>query len=119
MTFVVLPDCRIVLKSGSRRVQPLKRGSADNASNVQWQTIEAAKIKIFARVLPEPLLPVQGPTPPSGSGRCQQARGDHGTDVSMPFLRNQFAGAGRLRSGSLPGEGDMGRSMGRILMNIN
>jgi hypothetical protein len=56
MAFVVLPDCAIVLKSGSRRVQPLKRGGADNASNVQWQTIEAAKIKIFARFLPEPLL---------------------------------------------------------------
>ena len=45
-------------------MQPLKRGSADNASNVQWQTIEAAKIKIFARFLPEPLLQVQGPMPP-------------------------------------------------------
>ena len=42
-------------------MQPLKRGGADNASNVQWQTIEAAKIKIFARVLPEPMLQVQGP----------------------------------------------------------
>ena len=26
---------------------PLKRGGVDNASNVQWQTIEAAKIKIL------------------------------------------------------------------------
>ena len=25
----------------------MKRGGADNASNVQWQTIEAAKIKIL------------------------------------------------------------------------
>ena len=82
MTFVVSPDCGIVLKAGNRHVQPLKRGGADNSSNVQWQTIEAAKIKIFARVLPKPMLQVQGPTPPSGSERCQQARGEHGIAVS-------------------------------------
>jgi len=68
MTFVVSPDCGIVLKAGSRHVQPLKRGGADSPSNMQWQTIEAAKIKIFARVLPESLLPVQGPIPPVGLG---------------------------------------------------
>ena len=43
---------------------PLKRGGADSPSNMQWQMIEAAKIKIFARVLPESLLQVQGPMPP-------------------------------------------------------
>ena len=64
MTFVVSPDCGIVLKAGNRHLPPLKRGGVDNASNVQWQTIEAAKIKIFARVLPKPMLQVQGPTPP-------------------------------------------------------
>ena len=105
------------LKSGSRRVQPLKRGGVDNASNVQWQTIEAAKIKISARVLPQPLRQVQGPMPPGGSGRCWEACGEHGIAVSTPSLPNQFADAGRLRSGDLPGEGDMGRSMGRIFMN--
>ena len=47
MTFVVLPDCAIVLKAGNRHVQPLKRGSADSPSNMQWQTKEAAKIKNF------------------------------------------------------------------------
>ena len=47
MTFVVSPDCGIVLKAGNRHLPPLKRGGVDNASNVQWQTIEAAKIKIL------------------------------------------------------------------------
>ena len=92
MTFVVSPDCGIVLKAGNRHLPPLKRGGVDNASNVQWQTIEAAKIKIFARVLPKPMLQVQGPTPPpSGSERCQQARGEHGIAVSTPSLPNQRA----------------------------
>jgi hypothetical protein len=55
MTFVVSPDCGIVHKSGNRHLPALKRGGADNASNVQWQTIEAAKIKNSVRVLAEPL----------------------------------------------------------------
>ena len=97
---------------------PLKRGGADNASNVQWQAIESSKIKNSSPVLPEPLLQVQGPTPPQwvwgllgGPWRAWYSR------LYTRPLQKQFADAGRLRSGDLPGEGDMGRSMGRIFMN--
>ena len=118
MTFVVLPDCRIVLKSGSRRVQPLKRGGADNTSNAQWQTIEAAKIKIFARVLPVPLRQVQGPTPPVGLSVASRPVASMAW-LPLHNLPNLLADAGRMRSGGLPGGGGMGRSMGRISMNTN
>ena len=34
-------------------VQPLKRGGADNPSNMQWQTVEAAKVKDRIEQRPE------------------------------------------------------------------
>ena len=81
---------------------PLKRGGVDNASNVQWQTIEAAKIKIFALVLPEPLLQGQGPTPPpvalSVAGR-PVASGD-GAGVTGGGEAAGASGAGEAARGS-------------------
>ena len=85
-----------MLKAGNRHVQPLKRGSADSPSNMQWQTIEAAKIKIFAReVCPGPLRVAKALCPSGGSKRCWEARGEHGIAVYYAILAQPVRGRGR------------------------
>ena len=102
MTFVVSPDCGIVLKAGNRHLPPLKRGGVDNASNVQWQTIEAAKTKNFrtgvARAIAAGPRPYPPPVALSVAGR-PVASGD-GAGVTGGGEAAGASGAGEAARGS-------------------